>query len=607
VSEAPCSVPFASAQNNHGDPRVPFCVALILKCFAHANKIAPLAAQEILAADKRAHESTHVVAAQGVSYMTSSLRLSSENTTPKPPLGRRAALPSRMLMRVLDMALRERKMKVKVSVRCLALRDVAADAIIVGVYEGNVPLTAEAAGVDALCGGLLAQLVEKGEITGKLNEVVTLFPPSQSVRKVVAVGLGAANKLDVEKLRQAAANGLKAAAKGKTKTIAAHVLGAGASPIALQDAAAALVEGAVLATYSYDALKSKPEEKALAELILLCAGPEAMCTIEQGTKRGLAVATATNLARDLVNAPANHMTPTHMADVAAKIAAECSLQCDILERSDMERLGMGALLGVARGSAEPPKLIVLRYEGNPGGETMAFVGKGLTFDSGGISIKPAEGMHLMKDDMAGGAAVLGAMQAIGRLKPKVNILGIVPATENMPASNALKPGDVITAMTGKTIEIISTDAEGRLILADAVAYADTLGATKIVDVATLTGACGVALGHAYSAIITNCDQLAAEFQAAAATTGERYWPMPNHDEYREMIKSQVADIKNSGGRMGGVMTGGLFIGEFVGKAAWAHLDIAPTAFTESEKHYQPKGATGVATRTLTALALLWGE
>ena len=497
-------------------------------------------------------------------------------------------------------------MRVKVSVRCLALRDVAADAIVVGVYEGTSPLTTEAVSVDTWCGGLLSQLVGKGEITGKLNEVVTVYTPSQSVGKVIVVGLGPAEKLDGEKLRQAAANGIRAAAKGKTKTVASFVFGTGASPVALLEAAASIAEGAVLANYSYEVLKSKREGKTLAELILVCAGPEALCMVEQGIKRGVAMAEAANLARNLVNAPANHMTPTHMAEMAQQIAAECGLQCEILERSDMERLGMGALLGVARGSAESPKLIVLRYDGNPGGDTMAFVGKGLTFDSGGISIKPADGMHLMKNDMAGGAAVLGAMQAIGRLKPRVNILGIVPATENMPSGGALKPGDVITAMTGKTIEIISTDAEGRLILADSVAYAVKLGAKKIVDIATLTGACGVALGSVYSALITNCDRLAQDLQAAAATTGERFWPMPNHDEYREMIKSPVADIKNSGGRMGGVMTGGLFIGEFVGETAWAHLDIAPTAFTESEKHYQPKGATGVATRTLAALALLWG-
>ncbi len=494
----------------------------------------------------------------------------------------------------------------KVSVCCAAPRDLTADAILVGVSEGDALLQGIASRVDALCGGLLQEIISKGEFAGKLNEVAVVYLPASGARRVVAVGLGKGEKLDAEKLRQAAASAAKIAAKGKAKTLAMYLPDQTGGGVAAEDAAAALAEGVLLGIYSYDVLKSKREQKQLSEIIVVTTEPSAMESAQRGANRGVIMAAAANMARDLVNAPANHMTPTHMAAKAEQIAAESGLQYEVLERADMERLAMGAFLGVARGSTEPPKLIVLRYEGNPGGETFAFVGKGLTFDSGGISIKPAENMHLMKSDMAGGAAVLGAMQAIGQLKPKVNILGIIPATENMPSGNALKPGDVITAMTGKTIEIISTDAEGRLILADAVAYAVKLGASKIVDIATLTGACGIALGSVYSAMITNCDKLAADLQTAAAATGERYWPMPNHDEYREMIKSPVADIKNSGGRMGGVMTGGLFIGEFVGETPWAHLDIAPTAFAESDKHYQPKGATGVAARTLAALALLWG-
>ena len=495
----------------------------------------------------------------------------------------------------------------KVSVSNVELANAPVDAVIVSVLEGATSLEGPAASVDRATGGMISQLLASGDFKGKLNEVIAFYPQGLLMRKVVVVGLGCAKKITVEGLRQVAANSVKAAIKGKVTTIASALHGAGLTGITAQDAAAAIAEGALLGLYSYEAMKSKREDKHLAELMLAAEEPSLGSELEQGLRRGLALAEATNMVRDLVNAPANHMTPTNMADKALKIASDTGMSCEILERADMENLGMGALLGVAKGSSEAPKLIVLNYQGNPGGETMAFVGKGLTFDSGGISIKPADGMHLMKDDMAGGAAVLGAMMAIGQLKPKVNILGIVPATENMPAGNALKPGDVITAMTGKTIEIISTDAEGRLILADAVAYAVKLGAKKIIDIATLTGACGIALAHVYSAMITNCDSLAAEFKTAADRAGERYWPMPNHDEYREMIKSPVADIKNSGGRMGGVMTGGLFIGEFVGTTPWVHLDIAPTAYTESEKHYQQKGATGVATRTLISLAQLWAS
>jgi len=492
-------------------------------------------------------------------------------------------------------------MKVKVSGESLV--SFVADAVVVTAFEGVAALDGAAEAIDKASNGLISSVMASGEFKAKLNEVIVLYPMGLHLRKIVVVGLGKAEKLDVESLRQAGASGVKAAVRGKVSTVATGLHGVSTQGIRVEDAVAAFTEGAILGTYTYEAMKSKPEDRGPVELVVVDDDANRAPCVEKGVERGRALAEATNLARDLVNAPANHMTPTHMAATATKIAAEAGLSCEILEQGDMERLGMGALLGVAKGSMEPPKLIVLRYEGNPGQETLAIVGKGITFDSGGISIKPAEGMHLMKDDMAGGAAVLGAMQAIGRLKPKVNVLGIVAATENMPAGNALKPGDVITAMTGKTIEIISTDAEGRLILADAVAYAVKLGATKVVDIATLTGACGVALGHVYSALLSNCDVLATELKNAADLSGERFWPMPNHDEYREMIKSPVADIKNSGGRLGGVMTGGLFIGEFVSGKPWVHLDIAPTAYVETEKHYQPKGATGVATRTLIYMAL----
>lgn len=488
----------------------------------------------------------------------------------------------------------------KVSVFQGDITEVRADAVIVNLFEGVTTPQGAAGAVDKACGGIISRVIAEGEFKGKLNETVVLYPQGIAARKLVVVGLGHPDKFDIEKVRQVSGSAVKAAARGDVKIIATIVHGAG-SPLDVQAAASAVAEGALLATYSYDAMKSKKQEKQLIELVVVERAACKIEDVERGVNIGEVIAQATNLARDLVNAPANHMTPTHMAEVAISIARETGLKCDILEKADMERLSMGALLGVAAGSAQPPKLIVLRHEGNPGGETVAFVGKGLTFDSGGISIKPAEGMHLMKDDMAGGAAVLGAMLAIGKLKLAANVLGIVAATENMPSGNALKPGDVITAMNGKTIEIISTDAEGRLILADAVAYAVTLGAKKIVDIATLTGACGVALGTVYSAIVANSDKLVAEIQAAAALSGERFWQMPGDDDYKELIKSPVADLKNSGGRLGGVMTGGLFIGEFVGDTPWAHLDIAPTAFTESERHYQPKGATGVATRTLVAM------
>ena len=479
--------------------------------------------------------------------------------------------------------------------------NIAADAIVVSMVEG-ADLTGVVAAVDKACQGLISNVVAQGEFKGKLNETIVLYPQGLQAKKLVVVGLGEADKLTVEKIRQVAGTAIKAAAKGNIKTVATVVHGAGVSSFEVEALAEALAEGTVLALYRYEELKTKKTDNALCEVLVVDQASCKQCSIESGIKKGQILGQATNLARTLVNSPGNYMTPTHMAETALNISKETGLKCTILERSDMEAQGMGALLGVAQGSIQPPKLIVLHHEGNPGGETLAIVGKGLTFDSGGISLKPGQGMELMKDDMAGGAAVLGAMQAIGHLKPKSNVLGIVVASENMPAGGALKPGDVVRAMNGKTIEIISTDAEGRLILADGVAYAVAQGASKVVDIATLTGACGVALGQFYSAIVANNDDLVAEIKSAAAVSGERFWQMPGDDDYKELFKSLVADVKNSGGRMGGVMTGGLFIGEFVGSTPWAHLDIAPTAYTESEKPYQPKGATGVATRTLVALA-----
>lgn len=490
-------------------------------------------------------------------------------------------------------------MQVKVVNQCIT--QVAADAIIVGLPQGTEQVTGAAASVDQVSGGLISRVLAQGEFSGKLNETLALYPTGLAAKKVLLVGLGEPAKLNTELIRQIAGTAQKAAAKGKVGIIASVVHGLGVAGLCPVCAAQAVVEGALLASYRYEQLKTKRQESCVSELLLVTGDESKLPAIEQGINRGRIMAEATNLARDLVNAPGNYMTPTHMAEAAAQVAKDADLQLTVLERADMERLGMGCLLGVAQGSAQPPKLIALSYQGNPGGETIALVGKGLTFDAGGISLKPGQGMEAMKDDMGGGAAVIAAMRAIGQLRPKTNVLGIVPCTENLPSGTALKPGDVLKGMSGKTIEIISTDAEGRLILADAVAYAEHLGAKRIVDVATLTGACVVALGNVYAGIVANCDQLVADVQAAAEQAGERYWRLPNADEYRELYKSQVADIKNGGARGGGAITGGLIISEFIQDAAWAHLDIAAMVMTEADKGYQVKGATGFATRTLAEL------
>jgi leucyl aminopeptidase len=363
-----------------------------------------------------------------------------------------------------------------------------------------------------------------------------------------------------------------------------------------------VVEGSLLAGYRYQGFKSGSDATGI-EVLRVCEYDRSrLGALEAGVERGRVLAEATNFARDLVNAPANHMTPTLLAQAALAMSAETGLECTVLERADMERLGMGCLLGVAQGSCQPPKLVVLRYRGAGDGPLLALAGKGITFDSGGVSLKSAEGMQNMKDDMAGAAAVLGAMGAIARLRPALDVLAVVPATENLPSGSALKPGDVVRAMNGKTVEVISTDAEGRLILADAVAYAAEQGADFIVDVATLTGACGVALGPFYSGVVSSDGQLASWIQQAADQSGERFWRLPADDDYRELYRSEVADLKNTGGRQGGAIVGGMFVGEFAGGVPWAHLDIAPTCLVDKVGPYQPKGATGVAVRTLAELA-----
>ncbi len=515
----------------------------------------------------------------------------------------------------------------KVRVVNQSITEVRAGAVIVNLFEG-IALPGGATGaVDAASGGAISEAVRSGEFKGKLGDTLVLRCAGTGAAKVIIVGLGPAAGFGYEEARRAAGSAIRQAAKISATTVATIIHGAGLGGLDREMCARVTVEGTLLGAYRYTGLKARPREQEPRPEEILIAERDAskIQSIERGVEAGVVMADAANFARDLVNCPANKMTPSIMAESAQAMAREESLECRVLERRDMEQLGMGALLGVAQGSAEPPKMIVLKYSAGPaagsgtavgssegsgvgsGKPDLALCGKGLTFDSGGISLKNREGMEAMKDDMAGGAAVIAAMKAIARLKPDVNVLGIVPCTENLPSGTALKPGDVIAAMNGKTIEIISTDAEGRLILADAVAYAQSLGATRIVDVATLTGACVTALGDVYSGIVSNSDALTAKLLAAATATGEHFWRFPTAQEYEEKYKSDVADLKNAGDRGAGAITGGLIIGEFCKGAEWAHLDIAGTAFTTSEKYYQPKGATGVAARTMAQLAVDMGR
>lgn len=492
------------------------------------------------------------------------------------------------------------------------ITDVEADALIVNLFQGVTQPGGATGAVDRAIGGTISRLIASGEFRGKPGETAVIHLPSPSpvkARKVIVAGLGPSGKFGLEEARRAAGSALKAARSKGTKQIATIVHGAGIGGLDPEEAAQALAEGSLLAAYRFREFKGRRAEDENApeaeRLIVAEMDPSKIASIRRGLDRGVILAESVNFARDLVNTPPSRMTPAILAERIARMAAEVGLECNVLERADMEALGMGALLGVAQGSDEPPKLIILKHLGNPASPAefdFAFVGKGVTFDSGGLSLKPAASMATMKNDMAGAAAVAGAMRSIALLRPERNVLAIAPCVENLPSGRALKPGDVLETMAGITIEVDNTDAEGRLILADAVAYAARLGARAIVDVATLTGAIGIALGEVYSGLIANNDELVQRIQEAARDTGERFWRLPGDEEYKESYKSEVADIKNTGGRLAGAIVGGLIVGEFAGDVPWAHLDIATTAFAGKAKHYQPKGATGVAVRTLAALA-----
>jgi len=483
---------------------------------------------------------------------------------------------------------------------------IEAGAIVVNFFEGMKHPEEKLATIDKVLGGAISQLISQGEIKGKLNEVTIVHSLGQlPAARVVVVGLGKREELNQDKVRGAVAETCRRLQQKSIDHIATIAHGAGIAGISLESAAQAVTEGALLGVYSFRKHITKEAEYGeIKQLILVGSDKAELPLLVQGSNKGKILAEATNLARDMVNESANFMTPKHMAEMATKLAETYGLEVSVLEQEQMQELGMGGLLGVAQGSQQPPKFIVLHYKGKDSAETdVALVGKGITFDSGGISIKPSEGMGEMKGDMAGGAAVMAAISAIAQLKPRVNVMAVIPATENLPSGKALKPGDILTAMNGKTIEIISTDAEGRLILADALSYAKKLGVKFMIDVATLTGACRVALGDIYSGAFSNNQGLMDKVITAGAEAGELIWQMPMHELYREQIKSDVADIKNVGGKWGGAITGAQFLAEFVGDTPWVHLDIAGKEISEKEQGYLVKGATGVPVRTLVNLVL----
>jgi len=470
------------------------------------------------------------------------------------------------------------------------LEQIEADAVIVLVFEGRKE-TRFGAG----------ELFDAGELTGKVQEFTLLHHPvGVAAARVLMAGAGKPEKFDSAELRRVAGGAVRYL-KAKSLKRFALALDPGHSG---EDYVSAALEGAILGDYEPDRYKTGDDKKA-ADSFAVVAQPAP--GLEAAARRGQILGEAQNFTRSLVNEPANRLTPAKMAEAARRMASEFHLECEVLETAQMQALGMGALLGVAQGSAEPPALVVVRYRPEtPGGAAhLGLVGKGVTFDTGGISIKPADGMEKMKYDMAGGAAMLGAMRAIAQLRPPIAVTAFIPCVENMPGSRAQRPGDIVTAMSGKSIEVVNTDAEGRLILADALTYARRQGCTHLVDAATLTGAIVVALGHLNIGLFANDDGLRDRVLAAAKSEGERMWAMPLEDDYKEYLKSAFADLANVGGRWGGAITAAIFLKEFAEDTPWVHLDIAGTAWLDDSKPYLAKGPSGVPVRTLVRLAMDW--
>lgn len=477
------------------------------------------------------------------------------------------------------------------------------DCVIVGVFESR-KLSSAAAAVDQAAGGYIAGILRRGDMEGKLGSSLLLHSvPGTLCDRVLLVGLGKERELHEREYRTAVGASIKALANGGAADVASFLAELPVKKQGIAWKVAQLAEVAMDSAYRFDQMKGKAskankekESKGIAKLIINVPQRNDLKKGEDGLSRGLAIASGVSFAKDLGNLPPNVCTPTYLAEQALALAKTHGLQVQILERADMEKLGMGSFLGVSQGSLQPPKLIVLQHKkGKKNQKPLALVGKGITFDTGGISLKPGADMDEMKYDMCGAASVLGTFKAIAEMNLPINAVGIIPTCENMPDGNAIRPGDVLTSMSGQTIEVLNTDAEGRLILCDALTYAERFEPEAVVDIATLTGACVIALGHHASGLFSNNDSLAKELLQAGENALDRAWHMPLWDDYQNQLDSNFADMANIGGRAGGSITAACFLSRFAKKFAWAHLDIAGTAWKSGKE----KGATGRPVPLLT--------
>ncbi|MCK9274033.1 MAG: leucyl aminopeptidase [Syntrophales bacterium] len=487
----------------------------------------------------------------------------------------------------------------KILVRKQNARTSETEAFIAFCFENTDAFTGTVKELDEGCNGVLSRIKGAGDFKARMNETIVLYTKdSIAPKRIVLVGLGKKEEFTLDRYRGAFSAGAR-----KIRDLAIKEFTA--SPIledidfSVSEMSEAAVEGVILGLYRFTPYKTKNDRIESLERLTLIADNKNIPSIKNAVHQAEIACEATCFVRDLVSTPANEMTPSTLAARALKHCASTGVKIKIIEKAAMKKMGMNALLGVARGSCEPPKLIVMTYNG--GAKTanpIVLVGKGITFDSGGISLKPSEKMDEMKDDMAGGAVVIAVLCAAAKLKLPLNIIGLVPAAENLPGGCALKPGDVLRSLSGQTIEIKNTDAEGRLILADALEYAQRFTPAAVIDIATLTGACVVALGEYLAGMLGTDDQLKNELRHAASLTGEALWELPLWQEYEDLLKSDIADMKNVGTRMGGTITAALFLKKFAGAAPWAHLDIAGPAFISQDKPYIPKGASGIGARLL---------
>jgi leucyl aminopeptidase len=490
----------------------------------------------------------------------------------------------------------------KITVVIQSITDFAGDVLIVNLFQ-NVKSPSGATGaVDRALGGMITKLIADHEIKGKLGEVTVLHDCKKlKAQKVIIVGLGKQKALSLDNIRKAAAVAAKKAKEISAKTVGTVVHGAGIGGTNPRRAAQTIVEGTCLALYSFTEYKKPEDSHQIRAFSLVEQDKSKSKELNEGARVGKILADSQNIARDLINEPANNLTPAKLLKRIQKILKDSGMtrtvQCQCLDKKMLQQLGMGALLSVAQGSIHEPKFIVLRVK-KTHQPLVCLIGKTVTFDSGGISLKPSSGMGSMKGDMAGGAVAIGTTIALAKSNSKVNLMTLIPAVENMPSGSAYRPGDVVKAMNGKTVEIVSTDAEGRLTLADAIVYAEKNGAQVVIDIATLTGGCVVALGTRIAGLMGNKQQLIKQLIKVTENTGEQFWQLPLYDEYKKLIDSDVADVKNSGGRAASTITAGLFLQQFVNKTKWLHIDVAGNELTDRKSYYTPVGGTGFGVRTL---------